>query len=288
MSSSGQRARMSPFPPSVLIGPDDPPSVVTRAPEGRSGRRAARAAGRTGPERPALEFRLDLARARRVLWIAMTVIVVLDVLASAATALGAPYLLTRFFDGDYKVNFPTGYKIFFLAGVTLLFAALWRVARRDGDRFAPGWLLLTLVSGFACMDETVWLHQSISEFLHHRFDTSGPLKFAWVLVYAPAAAAVFLVLLRYLSFLPSAVRTPMLLGGALYAGGAVLFEPIKSHFSDSAGENSLPFKLVAAASDSSEMIGLTILVVVLLGELARRAGAVAVLLPSADRDQSAG
>jgi hypothetical protein len=243
-------------------------------------RRGARPVNRAPAERGPVELGLNVATARRLLWAAMVAIVVLDFVGSIGAALGAPYTITRFLDGDYKVNFPTGYKTTFLLATTLLFALLWRAARRDGDRFAPGWLLLSLVAAFAWVDETVYLHQSISEVLHDSLHTTGPLKFAWTIVYFPAAVAVFVILLRYLKYLVPSVRRPLLLGGVLYGGGAVLFEPIKSHFSDTAGENSLPFKAIAWASDSSEMVGLTLLVVVLLTELARRAGAVAVLFSS--------
>lgn len=249
----------------------DPVTAVTR----RSVRAASRAAesGVTP-----LEVGVDVRGARRLLWAGMGVTVALDVVASVGAAVGAPYSITRFFDGDYKANFPTGYKIFFLFGVTVLFAMLVQIARRDGDRFVRGWLLLASVAGFACLDETVYLHQSLSEVIHHSFHTSGVLKFAWTIVYLPAVLAVFVILLRYLRYLRSALRWQLLVSGILYGGGALLFEPVKSHLSDSSGEGSLAFKLVAAVSDSCEMVGLTILAVLLLTEIARRVGAVAVVL----------
>jgi hypothetical protein len=244
-------------------------------------RRTARAAAAGGPRRGTIELGLDVAAACRWLWTAMAVIVGMDFAASIVAGLGGPYLATRFFDGDYKVNFPTGYKLALLLVITVLFALLARVARRDGDGFAPGWTLLALVGGFALLDETVWLHQSISEILHHGLHTSGVLKFAWTVVYLPAVIAVLVILLRYLKYLAPSLRWWLLAGGALYGGGAVLLEPVKSHFSDTNGEQSLPFKLSAAVSDSAEMIGLTVLAVVLLTELARRVDGVALVLGGA-------
>jgi hypothetical protein len=224
-----------------------------------------------------VELGLNVAKAQKILWIAAAVMVVLDFAGSIGAALGAPYTITRFLDGDYKVNFPTGYKTTFLLATTVLFALLWRTGKRDGDLFTPGWALLAFVGLFAWTDETIYLHQSLSEFLEHTFNTSGVLKFAWIVVYIPAAGAVLVILLRHLKALVPALRWPLLAGGGLYGGGAVLLEPVKSHFADGAGELSLPFKSVAWLSDSCEMVGLTLLVVVLLTELARRAGAVAVL-----------
>lgn len=219
---------------------------------------------------PGLNFEAVLPRIRRIMFIALAAIVTLDLLASVGAAEGAPYTLTRFFDGDLKVNFPTGYKTTFLLMAFALLVILSAWARRVGDPFTRGWQLLAAVTGFAFVDETVYLHQSISRTLQEHLHTDGVLRFAWTILYLPAAFAVGIVLLRYITRLEARSRLPLLSGGALYAFAAVGLEPVKSHLSSSRGEDSLAFKLAAFVSDSLEMIGLTILVVVLLTLLAQR------------------
>lgn len=215
-------------------------------------------------------LRLDLATSTRWIWVVTGTLVVLDFLASAGAALGAPYSLTRFFDGDEKLNYPTAYKVTALLAVTLLLLALHSHARWVGDPFRKGWLLLAVVTAFAFVDESTYLHQTIGGFVHHHFNTSGVLRFAWTLVYVPALLAIGLLLLRHVEHLAPPLRTRLLAAGFVYGLGAVVTEPLKSVLSDSFTEASLSFKLVAATSDSLELVGLALLVLVLLRELTGR------------------
>jgi hypothetical protein len=214
-------------------------------------------------------LRVEVRRVQRILVLVAATLVVLDFLASAAAALGAPYELTRFFDADAKVNFPTGFKTTMLLTVTLLLLAEWSFALYERSRFAPAWRLLAAVTGFAFLDETIYLHQSLATILHSHLHTTGPLVYAWTIVYAPVAAMVVIIVLRYIRYLDRALMWRLILGGGLYVVGTLAFEPVKSEIAESRGDSGLPFKLTAAISDSMEMIGLTVLAIILLTELAR-------------------
>jgi len=192
------------------------------------------------------------------------VLIVLDFLVSFAAAKNLlPYTITRFFDGDSKVNFPTGAKTTFLLSAVVLMLCCWAAGRRSGDRAARGWLLLALVTGFAFIDETTFLHQSLSDALQKAFHFSGVLKYSWTIIYLPAGLLVGIFLLRNLRFMLPEVRNRLLPGGAVYVIGAMALEPIKSRASEG-GENSVTFKLTAAVSDSLELAGLALLVCALL------------------------
>jgi hypothetical protein len=212
---------------------------------------------------------LEVRKAQRVMIVVAALLVVLDFLASAAVAAGAPYQLTRFFDADSKVNFPTGFKTTMLLLVTLLLAAQWAVDSRTRAPFAPAWRLLTYVAAFAFVDETVYLHQSLAQILHEHLHTQGPLLYAWTIVYAPVAVAVLIIMLRYLRHLDRRLMRQLIVGGGAYVLGTLAFEPIKSEIAEVHGDGTMAFKLTAACSDSLEMIGLTVLAVILLAELAR-------------------
>lgn len=219
-------------------------------------------------------LRVDLNLVRRVVWPALTALVVLDFAAVLGRKAGVPSGLLRFFDGDLKINFPTGYKTTFLLAVALLFTVLWRSGSRRADPFAPGWRLLAYVSLFAFVDETVYLHQSLSSFLHEHLHWHGVLLYSWTVIYAPAAAAVAVLLLRHVRHLDSRARRDILLSGGLYVVGALLFEPVKSAVASRYGDGGLAFGLTAAVSDSLELLGLTLLVLVLLAQVAVQVPAV--------------
>jgi hypothetical protein len=254
----------------------------------RPDQRRPEPAQRTSDGRATWTLGIDTGRIERVLWLTLSALVVLDFLASAAVAEGAPFELTRFFDADEKVNFPTGFKTSMLLSVTLLLFAHWAIAVRRRDPFAPAWRLLAYVTCFAFVDETVYLHQSLASMLHSHLHTGGPLLYAWTVLYVPMAAAVAVIVLRYLPFLERELMWRLVAGGAMYVLGTLALEPIKSELAESKGEGGLAFKLTAAVSDSMEMTGLTILVVILLAELARRTEVVGLLLRRPDPRRNPG
>jgi hypothetical protein len=248
----------------AMASPDTRPGGIT-VPEAVPGGGEPPVAGGRRP----WALRLDVDAVNRVLWVSMAVVVICDFLASAAAGLhAAPYSITRFLDGDEKVNVPTGFKTTSLLAATLLLLALWSVATRDHDRAGPGWRLLAAISAFAFFDETTYLHQSLATVVHEHLHTSGVLTYAWTIVYVPVLAAAGLLVLRYARHIPSPLRWRLVAGGGLYGFGAVALEPVKSTMSEHYGDGSLNFKLTAAVSDSLEMVGLTILLVSLIAGLA--------------------
>lgn len=242
----------SPWPVTATDLPAVPDlSVVTHNTKGAAG---------VSPRADDVTLRVDLARVNRVIRAAMGTLVVLDFLAAVLSAKGlVPYFFLRFFDADQKVNFPTGAKTAFLLFSTLLMLACWVTCKRSGDPLAKGWLLLAIGTGFAFIDETTYLHQSLSTAMANAFNLTGVLKYAWTILYAPAAAVIAIFLFRDLASIDPQVRRRLLPGGALFVGGALLLEPVKSNLSDSVGESGLAFRLTAAVSDSLELTGLAVL-----------------------------
>lgn len=236
-------------------------------------------------------FRLDVVRIQRIAWRIIAAIIVLDVIASVAGARELlPYALTRFFDGDEKVNVPTTAKLLLLLASTLLLVVCWAASRRRAHPGARAWALLAVCTTFAFCDEATWLHQTLSHTMEKALHTHGPLHYAWVLLYLPIAAAGGIVVIRYMRSMPPRVRRLLLPGGILYAVGALLFEPIKSEAVEEFGEGSLTMKLVAACSDSLQLVGLTLLAssVLIAAAAIARTYAVALVTEPSRREPAAG
>lgn len=204
---------------------------------------------------------LPVTRLRIAVWGVVGLLVVADFVAAVAGAKDIlPYLLLRFVDADQKTNFPTAAKTTLLLVAGLLMLACWVVGRRRSDPSASGWLMLAAATFFAFVDESTYLHQSLSEAMQKAFDLDGALKYAWTLVYAPAGLVVGVFLLKSLRAMDPRVRNLVLPGGVLFVGGALGLEPVKSHISESQGDRGLAFRLAAAVSDSLELCGLALLV----------------------------
>jgi hypothetical protein len=273
-----------PFQPLGLFG--DQPGPHRTAPTRRL--RSGRSAG--ARDQDVVVIAVDVGQVQKVLWLATGALIGMDFLVSVAASLNLlPYTITRFFDGDAKMNFPTGAKTTLLLAATLLMLGCWTAARRRGAPTALGWLMLALVTAFAFIDETTYLHQSLSEEMSDKFHFHGVLKFAWTIVYVPAAVVVGAFLLRHLRLMRPEVRNRLLPGGGIYVLGAIGFEPIKSHIADGVGDGSTAFRLVAAVSDSLELAGLALLVCALL-QAARilTAGFSFALNPGAENPRQAG
>jgi hypothetical protein len=227
-----------------------------------------------------VSLRLDLGRVRRVLIVTVAALVVLTFIAQFLKDAGWLSSVSRFFDSDVKLNFPSVFKDFAMVVSALGVWAIARVARDEGDPWAVHWRVLAVVIGLLALDEMTFAHQSIGETLSNHFDFTGPLHFAWVVLYLPLALAVFLILARFWWNLPPALRWSFACAGVLFAGGSGGLELIKGSIASAEGQQTLRFYLAAAASDSLEMIGLAILLLTVLRELGRRAGQVSVAIRS--------
>lgn len=205
------------------------------------------------------------------LWGVAGAVVVLALVGGLAAGVDAPYSITRFVDSDVKTNIPSTYKILALLAALLLFLARWRLARTDSEPSTRLWAVLTGVTFFAFVDEATYLHQTLSEGMHEGLGWDGPLRFAWVVVYVPALIAVGIVVLHDLPTIEARVRMRLLVAGVLYGLGTIAMEPIKSAIADGRGEVSVAFKLTATTSDCLQVVGLTLLVLLLAGDVARRA-----------------
>ncbi len=207
----------------------------------------------------------------RVLWWAVGAVIAFDIVASVADSKRwIPYSITRFFDGDVKVNVPTSAKTLGLLSVALLMLLLSSAARKVGAPERRLWLGLAGVVGFAFVDESIYLHQTLSEELHKHLHTHGILSYAWTVVYVPVLVLVALLVLPGLRHLAAPLRWRLLAAGGVYGVGAVAMEPFKSRLSEETSEAGLGFHLVAAVSDSLQIIGLALLIALLTRQIRRQ------------------
>ena len=134
--------------------------------------------------------------------------------------------------------------------------------RRHWQALALGFLAISI-------DEAVGLHELLSAL----FTTTGALHFGWVI---PAALLVLVLFLAFLGFLrrlhhlsPRTARR-FVLAGALYVGGAVLFELPLGWWTARHGDENLGYYLIDWCEETLELAGLTLFAGALLERLAGR------------------
>jgi hypothetical protein len=206
-------------------------------------------------------LRLRVATVTRVIWIAVAALIVATFAAQLFRDAVSANTVVNLFDSDQKLNFPSTAKLLLMLTATLLFAGvgLASVSRHARAR----WLGMSVIFAFVTLDEFTYMHQRLSDAMHDAAGTSGPLRFAWILVYVPIVAIVAIVYLPFWRTLPARLRYRLLAAAVLFAGGSAGIELIKGAIYDN-DHWSLSYGLTASFSDSLELVGLAILVGILL------------------------
>lgn len=237
-----------------------------------SGTDAAGAAPGSG--RTPVRLHLPVERVARLLWWTVAVAIVATFSAQVWHKLaGDDNTVINLFDSDQKLNFPTALKLALMLGAALLFCVVALGARERHDRVR--WFGLGALFGLVTLDELTYMHQRISDAFHDWFGASGALRFAWIVIYVPVLAVVAVVYFPWWRALPRHLRNGLLWAALLFAGGSAGIELAKGALYEE-HDWGLKFGLVAALSDSLEFIGLGLLVVLLLREVASSPAAVTV------------
>ena len=82
------------------------------------------------------------------------------------------------------------------------------------------------------LDEMTYMHQRLSDVLHDLLDTSGPLRFAWILVYLPLVAVLVVLYWPFWRKLANPFRWQLLVAAILFAGGSGGIEVVKADLFD--------------------------------------------------------
>lgn len=138
------------------------------------------------------------------------------------------------------------------------------------DRFRWHWLVLALLFLFVSFDEFGGIHEKLSQALASRVDAGGFLYFAWA---APAAIASIIGLIAFLPFIrsfPPRLGFLMVLSAALFLGGAVGLEMIGGKIAESAGVETLAYRMLTNAEEGLELAGTLLFIFVLLAYRERR------------------
>lgn len=239
------------------------------------GRRASRTTG-VGDLGPRTEGTVATISARvvsRAIWFTVLVLIVATFVVQFIRNRSGRSTVVNLLDSDQKLNFPSAMKIVLLLSATLLFLLLAITVRDRWHRVR--WYGISAVFALLTVDEMTYMHQRLSDALHDFLGTSGPLKFAWVLVYLPLLAVLTVVYLPFWRRLANPLRWQLLVAALGFAGGSGGIEFFKSELFDDRHWK-LSFGLVASVSDSLELLGLAVLVTALVATLGRATSSVTV------------
>lgn len=177
--------------------------------------------------------------------------------------------LLDLFSVNAEETIPTWYATLLLFGAAVLLAFIALGKRRIRDPYTRHWFGLAGIFGYLSMDEGAVIHEIFSDSLQARFDTTGYLTFAWVLLFVPLVIIIALLYLRFLFHLPPRTRNLFITAGLIYVGGAVVVEVISANRWYVEGGVTFPYLAIATVEELMEMLGVVVFIFALLSYAAR-------------------
>ena len=145
-------------------------------------------------------------------------------------------------------------------------------SRRSNDDSWRKWMFIAGIITVLSIEEVADLHGYWGTRLQDQLETTGPLRYAWIM---PAAVLVLIVagtLARFVLGLDRPLRNAILTGGAVYVGAAIGLEVIHGVFT---GSESFALWLLHGVEETLELVAVSIVIVALLRDLERRFGSLA-------------
>jgi hypothetical protein len=174
--------------------------------------------------------------------------------------------LTRYtnkLDLDGEVNLPTFFSSFLLISAAFLMGFIaWMKGRRTSYYWS--WISLAAIFVYLSVDESIKLHELLTQPLRDSLQTDGILRYAWVIVAIPVVIILGLIFLPFILHLPRKTKRLFLLAAVLYVGGALGFEMIAGGYITQYGIENLIYVFIATVEETLELTGLTILIYALL------------------------
>jgi hypothetical protein len=116
------------------------------------------------------------------------------------------------------------------------------------------------------------IHERLSTHIHHAFNTSGVLFFAWTIPYSALIVILSLIYLRFLLNLPAKIRNLFFLSFIVFTFGALGVEFLEGSHVEIHGKDYFYYLLFVTLEESLEMTGLVIFVYALSSYLAGEFG----------------
>ena len=192
-----------------------------------------------------------------ILMSVMVLLVLLSVFLNTLGILDIPVnkVARRVFGLSEERNIPTLFSSVILLASSMLLGYIAYLTRLTGGRYIMYWAVLSLGFLFLSIDETAYIHETLSEAVA-----------GWVFVVAPFVILFFLFYIRFFLHLPRSTKLYFLSAGLLFIGGAFFLEYIGSWRRSIADENSVAqiYLAFTTVEESFEMFGIIVFVYALL------------------------
>lgn len=201
--------------------------------------------------------------------------------------------LYRWFNTDGEKTFPALFSCLLLFAAAGLLLIITVDKRRQCDRYANAWGLLTLIFSAMAVDEWMSFHERMNDVfksLPVAVPTDGIFHFAWIIGGIAFVTAVGLTYRNFLLHLPRRYSRLFLTAAGLYILGAIGLEMVSGYYADNYQQwNGLIWLGLTTVEEGLEMFGVITFIYALLhyihtfiGDLSVRIDPATSLQPAVD------
>jgi len=160
-------------------------------------------------------------------------------------------------------NIPTFFSSFALIICSALLYLIAINNKKTNTSYIP-WFGLSFIFLFLSIDETLTVHEKITEPTREVFEASGFLFYAWVIPYGIALIIFIAAYAKFLFYLPRNIMLLFLASGFTFVSGAIGFELLGGYHAETFGENNVLYYIYYTCEEFLEMLGIAILLYTLL------------------------
>ncbi len=167
--------------------------------------------------------------------------------------------IVSWLDLDVEQSIPTFYSSIALLFCSSLLAIITIAKKKNGERYIY-WLGLAIIFLFLSVDESLTIHESLTDKVRTALNTSGLLYcFAWIIPYSIALIVSLLVYIKFILNLPSRIRILFITAGLIYVSGAIGVELVGGRYSELHSYN-VTFLVITTVEELLEMAGVVIFI----------------------------
>lgn len=171
--------------------------------------------------------------------------------------------LALLFYVDAELNFPSLYSALAILLASIILGAIAYFKKQVRDPFARHWQWLGIIFALLAFDEIASWHEKIINPLRALLNTSGFLRFAWVI---PGSAFVLFFLVAFYEFiinLPHKTRNHFLRAGCVYITGCIGFEMLGGYVVEN-DSRFFAYLITVTTEETLEMLGIALFIYALL------------------------
>lgn len=211
-----------------------------------------------GDPHHAVVIRFDPTSAFRAACVVIAALVLMSVLADLTTS-SMESTVWKAASLDSESSLATVYAILQVGTCAAAAFLVSFVLRRRGRPWAGHWFAVGLLLVAVAVEEQVGWHETLSHKLTDAWDTSGLLRFAWVLPGVVVVGLLTVVFLRFVVALPPPIRGLVVAAASVYVAGAVGVEMFSGLADDGRVSLSTAWVALTTLEETLELLGVALM-----------------------------